>query len=367
MTPSFLFRDRAEQLLYALAPQRVHTALRERSTYTWNLLHGACEIDPTVRHPSLRVIEAWKTHVKRCLPEALIERCAREGIEILFRDDPRWPHALADLEHHQPHVLFLRGQLPTQLSIGVIGTRRPSDYGARATNHIISQLQQSNTCIVSGLALGTDGLAHRAALTYNLPTVAVLGTSVDADHIYPFSHSHLSREIIEHGGGLISEAPPGSVAHGGSFPERNRIIAALARALIVVEAHEKSGTLITTRMAFNLGRDVLAVPGSIFSSASIGTNGLLSAGATPYTQIQDVWNAMKLDAPTNMSAARRNLSLNPDDRALLTLLEAASDGLSPDALNKALETESASTISRLGMLELQGLVRQTFGGNWVAC
>jgi DNA processing protein len=173
-------------------------------------------------------------------------------------------------------------------------------------------------------------------------------------------------DIVAHGGGILSEAPPGAKIHQGSFPERNRLIAALCHALIVVEAREKSGTLITARMALELNREVLAVPGSIFSPASVGTHSLISAGARIYTGVADLWKALTLDAPTAMRTVRTSIQLSAEDRRIIDCLQNTTDGVPPAKLNELLGLEESTLFSRLGLLELQGLIRQTFTGNWVA-
>lgn len=366
MTPSFLFRDREEQLLFALAPQRIATGLHEQPTYVWDLLHGCVETDPKKKSYAARILQSWNKHLQRCDPKSLIDRCAREQIEILFPDDPRWPIRLRHLDPHAPRLLFLRGTIPlVESGIAIIGSRIPTAYGERVTDQIVQGLRTAPVSIISGLALGTDGRAHEAALKYQLPTLAVLGTGVSDTAIYPSTHTHLAREIVKQGGALLSEIPPGAEIHQGSFPARNRIISALCHALIVVEAREKSGTLITARIAIELGRDVLAVPGSIFSEASVGTHTLLAAGARLYTKTEDIWSALKVDAPTKMSETRKNLQISVEDRRILDCIKEFEEGLSPDALTEKLQLDGTATISRLGMLELQGLLKQTYAGNWV--
>lgn len=365
MTPSFFYRDREEQLLFALAPQRVLTALRAQPEETWALLHGSSPPDPEKKLWATRILQSWNKHLQRCHPENVFHQCEREKIEIVFPTDSRWPIQLNHLDTHTPQLLFLRGTLPTIPHIAVIGSRSPTAYGERVTEHIIANLAQTSVSIISGLALGTDGRAHEAAIKHGLPTLAVLGTGISDQSIYPSNHTHLAREIIRHGGGLISEVPPGAEIHAGSFPARNRIISALCQALIVVEAREKSGTLITARIALELGRDILAVPGSIFSEASVGTHALLAAGARLYTKTEDIWSALKVDAPTSMKETRTGIQLSVEDRRIVDTLKAHEEGLSSDALNATLELEGSAMISRLGLLELQGVVRQGFGGNWV--
>jgi len=178
--------------------------------------------------------------------------------------------------------------------ITVVGSRKYSDYGKRATESIIAGLKNYDVSIVSGLALGIDALAHRAALMHGLHTIAIPGSGLDSKHIYPRSHRGLAEDIIKKGGTLLSEFEPESDIFPSNFPQRNRIMAGISRATLVIEAAEKSGTLITARLALDYNRDVFAVPGSIFSKTSLGTNALIRDGATPVSSAEDIVAALAL-------------------------------------------------------------------------
>src|SRR5581483_11593908 len=185
-----------------------------------------------------------------------------------------------------PKQLWIEGELPdpeTHIYVAVVGSRRASTYGKEVVSKIISGLAGQPFVIVSGLAIGIDGCAHRAALEVGLPTVAVPGSGLDRKILYPSVHRGLAEEILRSGGALLSEFDPTFRATPWSFPQRNRIMAGLCRGVIIIESSLKSGTLITARLALDYNRDVFAVPGSIFSENSSGPHSLLSQGAAPVT------------------------------------------------------------------------------------
>lgn len=194
-----------------------------------------------------------------------------------------------------PVRLFVRGTLPSTADYAnkkflcVVGSRRASQYGIDTCQKLIQGLAGSDIIIVSGLALGIDGAAHEAALKAGLPTIAVLASGLDDDSIYPAAHQKLAKEIISSGqGALLSEFPPGYAPFRHNFPERNRIMVGLSQAVLIIEASQLSGTLITARLALEENRDVFAVPGSIFSAHSEGPNRLIWHGATPIQDSTDI-------------------------------------------------------------------------------
>ncbi len=172
-----------------------------------------------------------------------------------------------------------------------------------------------NVTIISGLALGIDGLAHKAALKAGLKTLAVPGSGLDATVLYPRSHLQLAEEIVRNGGALLSEFKPQTQAATWTFPKRNRIMAGLSHAVLVIEAELKSGTLITSKLATEYNRDVLTMPGSIFSSTSEGPHMLIKLGATPVTASEDILRTLGIEPPTNESESRQQKlrGLTPDE------------------------------------------------------
>lgn len=193
-----------------------------------------------------------------------------------------------------PSELYIRGALPPpeNVCLTVIGSRRATPYGREATETLIAGLAGYPISIVSGLALGIDSIAHESAILAGLHTVAFPGSSLDDDNIYPPSKRTLAEKILAAGGCLLSEYPAGTHAMPWMFPERNRLMAGMSRATLLIEAGEKSGTLITAYLALDYNRDVLVVPGNIFSPLSVGLHRLLRDGAAPVSSSADILEAL---------------------------------------------------------------------------
>lgn len=210
------------------------------------------------------------------------------GVATLKISDPKYPQLLRETPD-PPKLLYYRGNLDLLMlpMTSVVGTRKPTPYGIEVTEIVINKLA-STQVVVSGLAYGIDALAHQQTLEMSGKTIAVLGSGLDPASIYPAEHRKLAEEIIEKGGLLLSEYPVGSPPLKFHFPARNRIIAGLSPQLIVIEAGEVSGTLITAQLALDYNREVWAVPGPITSELSRGTNMLLAAGARPLVDIENV-------------------------------------------------------------------------------
>jgi DNA processing protein len=216
-------------------------------------------------------------------------------VRAVIPGDPDYPSALLDLENPPVHLWGIGDwSLTTGPVVAIVGTRRSTPYGDRVTRELATALGRAGACVVSGMALGIDGAAHRATLEAGGKTIAVLGTGVDL--AYPRAHRLLYAEIAERGL-LLSELPPGAHSHGGSFPNRNRIIAALARLTIVVEAPFGSGTMHTYNHALALGRTIAAVPGPIDAPTSAATNHMISEGAQIITCVEDAMALMGLTVP----------------------------------------------------------------------
>lgn len=285
-------------------------------------------------------------------PERAYEQLKQKSISAITKDDAEYPLLLKEIPT-APAMLYVRGSLiPDELSIAVVGTRRPTSYGTEACETLTRDLARSGITIVSGLALGIDGTAHRTCVDANTRTVAVLGSGCDDDSIYPDYHKPLARTIIGAGGAVISEFPPATPGFKQNFPQRNRIIAGLAKGTLVIEAKEKSGALITARYALEYGRDVFAVPGSIFSMASEGSNILLKEGAAPVTTARDILKAYNLDAKEAARAAKEQLhGLEAD---IVALLDAP---LSFEYLCQRLNIQASMLNSTLSMLELKSHIK----------
>jgi len=260
-----------------------------------------------------------------------------------------------------PKELFLRGKLPPEdtILLCVVGSRKYTSYGKSACEHIIKGLAGTNIAIVSGLALGIDSIAHRAALKHGLPTIAVPGSGLNPDALYPASHLSLAREIVASGGALISEYSPDFQATKWSFPKRNRIMAGMSHAVLIVEAGERSGTLITARLAMEYNRDVLAIPGQIFSPASHGPNKLIVDGATPINSAEDIMQVFGIEKPTEEHAH----NLSPEEQKIVTLLR---EPLSRDEIAQAININIGELGVLLSKMELAGIIREG-GGKIEVC
>lgn len=270
--------------------------------------------------------------------------------------DPLFPERLRAI-FDPPAALHVRGdgepELLAHRSVAVVGARSCSPYGAQVARRLGRDLAAAGAVVVSGLARGIDGEAHRGALEAGGTTVAVLGCGIDRD--YPASHAQLSRRIEEHGL-VVSEYEPGVEPAPWRFPARNRIIAGLSEAVIVVEARERSGALITADFGLDEGREVFAVPGEITSSLSAGTNALLKLGATPLTSTQDVFEALGIELP---NAAAPAVEVSPDATHLLELVREAPAGA--DELTTRGTLDAGAVSVALTELELAGLVAAADG------
>jgi DNA processing protein len=272
----------------------------------------------------------------------------------LHRDGPGYPSALGDLSDAPP-VLWARGDLSLlELPcVAIVGTRRATAYGERVTRELARSLARAGATVVSGLARGIDAVAHQAALEVQGATVAVLGTGLDV--VYPKGHARLQQEIAERGL-LLSELTPSNSAHGGSFPKRNRIIAALCSVTIVVEAGMKSGALITASHALELNRTIGIVPGPIDVPQSQGSNELLRDGAIAITSPADAIALLGLTPPARSAGLAED---GPERRLLEALAHGAAD---LDTLCTRASLPAHEGMAALSALELRGLIECSLSG-----
>lgn len=282
-----------------------------------------------------------------------MERYDRLGIAVLTLSDDAYPRLLREIPAPPP-VLYLKGTLAEgdDRAVGVVGTRRFTPYGREVTTTLAGDLAAGGVTIVSGLARGIDGVAHQAALQAGGRTVAVLGCGPDV--VYPPEHRNLAERIVEQGA-LLSEYPPGRQPDAQNFPARNRIISGLSLGVIVIEAPERSGALITADFAADQGRDVFVVPGSVLAAASAGTNRLLRDGARPVRSAADVLVDLGLDAEPDAAPVQQALPLSEAERRLLAVLTREPQHIDEVAALADLPIAEASAY--LTMLELHGAVR----------
>jgi DNA processing protein len=288
---------------------------------------------------------------------AELARLDQTGVQAITWDDElRFPRHLRHIAN-PPVVLYVKGELTQadEISVAIVGTRGPTTYGRQVAQRLASQLAAKGVTIVSGLARGIDAEAHRAALDAGGRTIAVLGSGLDV--IYPREHASLAREIAKRGA-VISDYPLGAKPDAVHFPARNRIVAGLSLGTIVIEAGDTSGALITARMAAEQGRDVFAVPGSIFSKQSYGVHRLIQDGAKLVADVQDVLDELNLGMVAHQleMPATTPTPEDPIEEALIRTLSVEPRHI--DEVARLAQLPMAEVSSALTLMELKGLVRQ---------
>ena len=260
-----------------------------------------------------------------------------------------------------PKKLYCRGTLPDWTAnkfLCVVGARKYSSYGKEVCESLISGLRGLPVVVVSGLALGIDSIAHRTALDAGIQTIAVPGSGLNPEVLYPSSHRLLAEKIIESGGALISEFEPNFRATAWGFPQRNRIMAGMSHAVLVIEAEKKSGTLITSRLATEYNRDVLTVPGSIYSTNSSGPHMLIRLGATPITSPNELLEALGFMTDDNAPTEKDYSDCSDDEKTLLEILK---NPTSRDDLVRQSEMSTGQANAVLSVLEIKGLIKENMG------
>ena len=289
------------------------------------------------------------------LARSAVDRGTASGLAPVFWHDASYPVALTTIID-PPSVLWTRGSLDVlrRPSVAIVGARAASPYGLSVAARLAADLAAAGLVVVSGMARGVDSAAHRGALDASGATVAVLGSGVDV--IYPPEHAALA-ESIAASGLLVSELVPGTPPLPQFFPLRNRIISGLSRAVVVIEAGERSGSLITARMALEQGRDVLAVPGNVLSGRNRGAHGLLRDGAKIVESADDILEEL------GMGAAAPGAATAPDDPVLACLTPGEPSDL--DAISERTGLGVTRLLARLSELELEGAVTRVGGGRFV--
>lgn len=291
-----------------------------------------------------------------------LQRLADAGVAVLTWDSTDYPINLRNI-HDPPPVLYIKGALLPEddWAIALVGTRHASVYGKEAARHLATDLAQRGVTVVSGLAAGIDAAAHQAALDAGGRTLAVLGSGVDV--IYPPQNRRLA-EQIETQGALISEYPLGKPPDRSNFPPRNRVISGLSLGTVVVEAGLRSGALITSDFAAEQGREVFAVPGSIFQRGCEGTNHLIQQGAKPALAVSDILEELNIARMSQQAEVRAAVPTTSLEQTVLDLL--GSEPLHVDELSRSASLPAYTVAGALALLELKGLARQVSAMTYVA-
>ncbi len=293
---------------------------------------------------------------KTLFPEKLEDELERKGIKFLTWDSSSYPRYLLEIAQPPPVLYYIGDILPEdELAIAIVGTRNVTKYGRQITQDTAAYLAANRITVVSGLARGVDGIAHQAAIEAGGRTYAVLGSGVDV--IYPPEHRKLAREIVKQGA-LISDYAPGTKPDGINFPPRNRIISGLSRGTVVIEAGERSGALITSKFAIEQNREVFAVPGSVLSQMSKGTNQLIADGATPMTNPIIITDTLNL-ARTGIERKREKLDISSTEKNILRVL--GDESLHIDEICARTSMTIEKLTAELTMMELKGIVQRENG------
>lgn len=296
-------------------------------------------------------------------PEEEFAKLEKKQITVLNFSDSSYPRLLKEIPN-PPMVLYVLGNLsdPDECAVAIVGSRKHTTYGQRVAEDLSASLSRAGICVVSGLALGIDACAHRAAVETEGRTVAVLACGLDA--IYPASNRALAQEILAKNGAVVSELSLGTPPLKHHFPYRNRIISGLSLGTVVVEAALESGALITARHGLEQNRQVYAVPGSIYSPYSEGPNNLLKMGAKPVTTAADILEDLNLTPMPQQSMEEAEIKADTEEEEkILKVLSA--DPLHFDAIAKTADLPAALVASTLTVMEIQGKVKNLGGNQYV--
>ena len=298
-------------------------------------------------------------------PDEEMEKLTKENISVITINDKNYPKLLSEI-YNPPALLYIKGEIRAEdeVSLAVVGTRRLSNYGRQITPRITEVLARNKITIISGLALGIDTLAHRSALDASGRTIAVLAGGIDEGTIFPPINRKLAKEIVDKKkGAVISEQHPGTPCLKQYFPARNRIIAGLALGTLVVEAPERSGALITAKLALDTDREVFAVPGNILSPQSIGPNNLIKMGAKAVTGPEDVLDELNIEQLYKQKEAEAVLPENKLEKIIFEILSL--DPIHIDKIIKKAKLDTSVVTSALTMMEIKGMVKNLGAGNYV--
>jgi DNA processing protein len=307
---------------------------------------------------SANAVNYWRDKISL---DAEMEKLGRYGVKVVTSHDPDYPTRLKEIYDYPP-VLYIRGKLLPQdeWCLAVVGTRRSTVYGRQAAEEIVTDLARNKITIVSGLARGIDSIAHQSTLEAGGRTIAIAGCGLDI--VYPAENAALARDIIKQGA-LISEFPLGTRPKADNFPRRNRILSGLSLGVLVVEADETSGAMITAHLALEQNREVFAVPGSILSPASRGTNHLIQEGAKLVRSYTDILEELNLTAVAQQMELTELLPTSETETLLLKQLSTEPTHIDEVCRSSGLPVATVS--GTLAMMELKGLVKQAGTMNYI--
>ena len=303
-----------------------------------------------------RSIEELETTRTMLDPMEAYERMVEAEIDAITLDDDSYPRRLREI-HDPPPLLFVKGRIidRDEWSLAIVGTRKPTTYGRRATISLATELANAGLTIVSGLARGVDGIAHTSTLEANGRTLAIVASGLD--RTYPPEHKALAGRILESGGAILSEYPIGKQPDARYFPRRNRIIAGMTLGTLVTEAGEKSGTWHTVTSALDQGREVFAVPGSIYEEQSKGANNVIQRGLGKLVTCgQDVLDELNVGPIERQAQLVEQLPEDPVEAMLLQHLSA--EAMHVDELSRLIKLPVQETAAAMATLELKGLIHQ---------
>ena len=294
----------------------------------------------------------WKDSIDEDKIEKILQQ---EKITCLTIEDKNYPKLLKEI-YDPPFCLFVRGEIDeNSFNLAVVGTRKFTLYGKQVTEELVHNLSNNGITIVSGLALGIDGIAHDSVIRNNGKTIAVLGTGIDKQHIYPAAHKLLAEKIIEKGGAIISEYPPGGLPNKYTFPRRNRIIAGLSLGTLIIEAPESSGALITAQSSLDNNREVFVIPHNINRLTGVGPNNLIKMGAKIVTNYQDILDELNLQDIKQYVTNKEIIPDSEDEAKVLSTL--SKEPIHIDDIIKKIELPSHKVNSTITLMEMKGKVR----------
>lgn len=296
-------------------------------------------------------------------PRGEINKLRKLGISPISIRCAKYPQLLSEIPD-PPALLFTKGNMGESfdLSLAVVGARKYSSYGRRVVQDIVRTLSQTGIVILSGLALGIDSIAHKTTLETGGRTIGVLANGLD--QIYPSSNKALAEDILAKGGALISEYPPGVPPYKYNFPLRNRIIAGMSLGTLIIEAAQKSGTLLTAKAALDYNRELFAIPGNIYSPTSEGANNLIKYGAKLINCAEDILKELNIEAKIGHKKAKKVIPTGKDETKILNHLD-TSNPIHIDKLSRVSGIEIADLSSKLIFMEMKGMVKNIGANNYI--